>query len=148
MVSLNYMPMTEIDLDEVAALDAGIQEFSWSHGNFRDSLVAGHESWLQRQDERVIAFAVTMQVVDETHLLVIGVTRDRQRSGLGARLLDFLCVRARTAGMQRMLLEVRASNDSAIAFYRRFNFDEIGRRRGYYPAHQGREDALVMACSL
>ena len=51
--------------------------------------------------------------------------------------------------MTRMLLEVRPSNSSAIAFYRHFGFVEIGRRRGYYPASdRAREDAIVMAKGL
>jgi ribosomal protein S18 acetylase RimI-like enzyme len=50
--------------------------------------------------------------------------------------------------MTRMLLEVRPSNESAIAFYRQAGFSEIGRRRGYYPASAGREDAIVMAREL
>jgi len=51
--------------------------------------------------------------------------------------------RARSDGATRMLLEVRAANEPAIAFYRRFGFSQIGLRRGYYPATIGREDALV-----
>ena len=59
--------------------------------------------------------------------------------------LEPLRAAARRAGMERMLLEVRPSNAAAIAFYRQAGFTEIGRRRGYYPAHEGREDAIVMA---
>lgn len=143
-----FVPMTAADLGAVAAVEQDIQAFPWTPGNFSDSLAAGHECWLRREDGRVAAFAVTMPVVDETHLLDIGVARERQRRGLGAALLGFLCQRARAAGMARMLLEVRQSNGAAIAFYRRFDFAEIGRRRGYYPAHEGREDAIVMAKNL
>ena len=60
-------------------------------------------------------------------------------------MLRFLSDLARQAGMLRMLLEVRVSNLKAITFYRHFGFAEIGRRRGYYPAQTGREDAIVMA---
>lgn len=143
-----YEPMTAVDLDAVTAVEQDIQAFPWTLGNFRDSLAAGHEGWLRREAGRVAAFAVTMPAVDETHLLDIGVARKHQRRGLGAALLAFLCARARQAGMARMLLEVRPSNGAAIAFYRRFEFAEIGRRRGYYPAVAGREDAIVMARNL
>jgi len=140
--------MTTGDLDEVAALEGRIQAFPWSLGNFRDSLFSGHGCWLRRSAGRVAAFAVTMPVVDETELLDIGVAPDLQRHGQGRELLDFLCTQARQEGMQRMLLEVRPSNQAAIAFYRQLDFVEIGRRRGYYPAHEGREDAIVMAKTL
>lgn len=140
--------MTADDLDEVVALEQRIQAFPWTPGNFRDSLAAGHEAWLKREDGRVAAFAIAMSVVDEMHLLAIGVTPQRQRQGVGAALLDFLCANARADGLARMLLEVRPSNAGALAFYRRAGFAEIGRRRGYYPSAEGREDAIVMAKEL
>ncbi len=63
-------------------------------------------------------------------------------------MLEFLCATGRTHGMTRMLLEVRVSNVAACAFYQHTGFVEIGRRRGYYPADTGREDAIVMARNL
>lgn len=143
-----FLPMTAADLDEVTALEQRIQDFPWTLGNFRDSLVAGHACWLHREADALVSFAVTMRVIDEEHLLDIGVAPGRQRQGQGAALLQFLCARARADGMTRMLLEVRPSNTTAIAFYRREDFAEIGRRRGYYPAREGREDAVVMAKPL
>lgn len=56
--------------------------------------------------------------------------------------------RARAEGMVQVLLEVRESNDAAYRLYRQEGFREIGRRKGYYPAASGREDARVMALSL
>jgi ribosomal-protein-alanine acetyltransferase len=144
----DFAPMTAADLEEVTAVEQLIQDFPWTLGNFRDSLAAGHDCWLRREGGAVAAFAVTMRIVDEEHLLDIGVAPERQRAGLGRTLLAFLCGRARQAGMTRMLLEVRPSNEKAIAFYRHFDFAEIGRRRGYYPAREGREDAIVMAKTL
>lgn len=143
-----FVPMTVADLEAVTALEQRVQDFPWTLGNFRDSLGAGHGGWVYREADVLVAFAVTMRVLDEEHLLVIGVLPERQRGGLGGALLACLCVRAREAGVTRMLLEVRPSNEKAIAFYRHFDFAEIGRRRGYYPAHAGREDAIVMAKTL
>jgi ribosomal-protein-alanine N-acetyltransferase len=140
--------MTEGDLAEVTAAEQRIHPFPWSPGNFRDSLAAGHDCWLKREAGTLVAFAVVMRAVDEAHLLNISVVPERQRVGLGRTLLDFLGDQAHQAGMKRMLLEVRISNTQAIAFYRHVDFAEIGRRRGYYPASAGREDAIVMAKTL
>lgn len=145
---MTFMPMTESDLAEVTALEERLQSFPWSLGNFRDALSAGYGASLLREDGVVIGFVVTMPAVDETHLLVIGVAPHRQRSGLGRALLVHAENVARQAGMTRMLLEVRPSNAAALHFYRRTGFAEIGRRRGYYPAEAGREDAIVMAKTL
>jgi ribosomal-protein-alanine N-acetyltransferase len=59
-----------------------------------------------------------------------------------------LLERARQAGMDDALLEVRPSNTLAIALYQSMGFVEIGRRRGYYQADGGREDALVLRFGL
>lgn len=140
--------MTCDDLEKVVALEQRIQAFPWTPGNFIDSLAAGHNCWVQHETDRIVAFAITMHAVDEEHLLDIGVAPECQRQGCGTRLLDFLCNTARTQRMGRMLLEVRPSNLHAIAFYRHHDFAEIGRRRGYYPTLDGREDAIVMAKTL
>lgn len=145
---MTFLPMGTDDLAEVVALEERVQAFPWSSGNFRDALVAGYGAWVAREQEALDGFVVTMPAVDEVHLLVIAVAPQRQRGGLGAALLAYACEQARQAGMGRMLLEVRPSNQAAIAFYRQFDFVEIGRRRGYYPAAEGREDAIVMAKTL
>ena len=72
-------------------------------------------------------------------------------AGFGMRhlqLLEHLMAEAGRQGGRECFLEVRASNQSAYRLYERFGFNEIGRRRDYYPAVGGREDALVMACPL
>ncbi len=51
-------------------------------------------------------------------------------------------------GASTLLLEVRPSNEKALALYRHFGFQQIGVRRGYYPATGGREDALVLTHAL
>ena len=66
-------------------------------------------------------------------------------TGLGRFLLERIAARARSQGMASILLEVRPSNERALNVYRRYGYVEIGRRKGYYPAHEGkREDAIVM----
>ena len=73
---------------------------------------------------------------------------ERQSRGLGRHLLRALLKTARDHRVQRVFLEVRPSNPQAIALYHSEGFNEIGRRPRYYPAENGREDALVMALEL
>ena len=140
--------MTADDLDAVVALEASLQAFPWSRGNFADSLAAGHEMRVLRVGGDLVGFSVLMSIVDEAHLLVIGVDRRQQRHGHGARLLGQVIATARAGGAVRLLLEVRAANTQAIAFYQGLGFAQIGVRRGYYPAVAGREDALVFEIGL
>src|SRR5574339_397573 len=68
--------------------------------------------------------------------------------GVGRQMLMLLIERASQAGMQDVFLEVRPSNLHAIALYQSVGFAEVGRRRDYYQAAEGREDALVLKLSL
>lgn len=145
---LHFSAMTEADLDAVAAAEARIYAFPWTPGNFADSLAAGHDAWLAHEGGRMAGYAVMMQVLDEVHLLNISVLPELQRNGRGSALLSHLVAWARTRAATRMLLEVRPGNLAGQGFYRRHGFVEIGRRRDYYPAHAGREDAIVMAREL
>jgi [ribosomal protein S18]-alanine N-acetyltransferase len=75
--------------------------------------------------------------------------RDEFRSvGFGRRLLEHLLERAAAAGTNEAYLEVRPSNLSAIRLYQRLGFEQIGIRRGYYQAPDGREDAIVLKLEL
>ena len=146
-MSLNPAPafsaLREADLDGVTALEASLQDFPWSRGHFVDSLKDGHSALVCRAGAETVGFAVSMVVLDEAHLLNIGIDRRFQGLGYGAALLQRVMDDAREAGAHRLLLEVRVSNRQAVAFYLRFGFTQIGLRRGYYPAASGREDALI-----
>jgi ribosomal-protein-alanine N-acetyltransferase len=136
------------DIDAIVTFEERIYPFPWSRGNFVDSLAAGYSAWVCRDDDGMIGYAVLMRVADEAQLLNISILPERQRCGLGSALLKHLFAVARSHGAVRMLLEVRPSNQSGRALYERFGFIQVGRRRGYYPWHEGREDALVMARDL
>ena len=145
---LRYRAMTADDLDAVAVAERRIYAFPWTRGNFADSLAAGHDAWLAQEHGQMTGYAVMMQVLDEAHLLNITVLPELQRGGRGSALLLYLFDQARAQAVTRMLLEVRPGNLGGQALYRRHGFAEIGRRRDYYPAHEGREDAIVMARDL
>jgi ribosomal-protein-alanine N-acetyltransferase len=136
--------MVEDDLDWVVEQEISLHRFPWSRGNFTDSLAAGHGCWLMRNAEMPVGYAVVLDVLDEAHLLNIGVVHAAQRRGFGRCLLKHLISAAKNKGARQFFLEVSPSNLSAIALYRRAGFVEIARRKGYYPSPDGREDAIVM----
>jgi ribosomal-protein-alanine N-acetyltransferase len=143
-----FAPMRESDLDDVACMESTLYDFPWTRVNFADSLVAGYCCRVLCLDGVLAAYAVMMCVLDEAHLLNVSVARDRQRQGLGRKMLDHLAREAVEYGAERMFLEVRPSNAAARAMYDAAAFQPIGRRPRYYPALDGREDALVMSAEL
>lgn len=136
-------------VEALAALAAEVADYPWRAAQFADSLAAGHQLLgLQAADGTLLGFAVWSQVLDDAELLDIGVAPACRRQGLGQRLLDAVMAAARAQGAQRLLLEVRAGNLAAQALYQRAGFRLSGRRKGYYPAADGREDACLMDVGL
>jgi len=136
--------MHEEDLERVIAIETALYEFPWTLGNFRDSLHAGHSGWICTANRELAGYAILMIGWGEAHLLNISIAASWQRKGLGESLLRFLIDLSRERHCERMLLEVRRSNMVARQLYLRNRFVEIGERKGYYPAIQGREDAIVL----
>jgi tRNA threonylcarbamoyladenosine biosynthesis protein TsaB len=142
-------PMLRGDLDAVATLEREVQSFPWTRGNFADALDADYGAWVLRENDRITGFCILMHAPDVAHLLVIAVDKRLHRGGRGGRLVKWCEARARERGIPGLLLEVRPSNASAIAFYEQHGFVRVGLRRNYYPAGGGsREDALVMRKDL
>jgi [ribosomal protein S18]-alanine N-acetyltransferase len=140
--------MQDGDLAEVMAIENAIYTHPWTRGNFGDSLRAGYQCWTWRVGAELIGYFVLLVAAGECHLLNLSVAAERQRAGHGTELLKEAMRLARSSGAERIFLEVRPSNLGAKALYERFGFREISVRRGYYPAHGGREDALVLTLAL
>jgi len=145
---IEMLPMNARDFDEIMRIENVVYPFPWTRGNFADSLVAGYSAWVCRVGGELVGYVVVMLALDEAHLLNISVARNRQGMGFGARLLRHAMQIARQLGAERLLLEVRPSNSAALDLYRHFGFVRIGLRKAYYPAPEGREDALVLQSSL
>jgi ribosomal-protein-alanine N-acetyltransferase len=144
----DMLPMNVHDLDEVLAIEYRAYPFPWGRGNFADSISAGYSCWVCRVGGELVGYFVVMLAVDDVHLLNLCVAEKHRGRGLGARLLRQAMMAGRQGGATSLLLEVRPSNEKALALYKHFGFQQIGVRRGYYPAEQGREDALVLTHSL
>ncbi len=145
--NIEFRPMQAADLERVLALEESAFSHPWTRKLYIDALTS-YECWVMYVDNQHVGHGVISQVLDEAHLLNIAIAVEQQGQGFGLQLLEYLMQRASQRGCVECLLELRASNRAAYALYERFGFNEIGRRRDYYPALDGHEDALVMACTL
>jgi ribosomal-protein-alanine N-acetyltransferase len=116
---------------------------TWTASMYRDELRRSDtRHYLVAEDgSGVVGWAGLIVYPDEAHVSTIGVARDRQGKGIGARLLDALLAEA-DRRTPVVLLEVRADNDRAIGLYERRGFVEMGRRPRYY--QPSGTDAVVM----
>jgi [ribosomal protein S18]-alanine N-acetyltransferase len=141
-------PMMEIDLSEVAQVEQRSYAFPWSENIFRDCLRVGYTCRSLDLSGQIVGYAVMSLGAGEAHILNVCVRHEFRNLGFGRRLLEHLLERAAAAGVAEAFLEVRPSNVSAIRLYQHLGFEQIGIRRGYYQAPDGREDAIVLKREL
>ncbi|RLK51202.1 [SSU ribosomal protein S18P]-alanine acetyltransferase [Alkalispirillum mobile] len=137
--------MIEADLPEVLQVEQRAYSWPWTYGIFRDCLRAGYPGWVCVCSGHIVGFVLVAAAAGEGHILNLCVSPDRRREGVGRALIDRVIQEAPAHEVQELFLEVRPSNKAAQALYRSVGFEQVGRRRGYYPAAGGREDALVLA---
>ncbi len=147
---VSIRPGTASDLRALAAIEKSAARQPWSLSQFVEASLGERNASLVLTDREggILGFALYQCVTDEATLLNIAVLPEAQGRGYGGRLLQALRERLAALGARRLLLEVRRGNSRAIALYRRHGFVEDGVRSGYYPAAEGREDALLMSCPL
>jgi len=145
---LVFRPMVEEDLPEIMRVEKSAYRFPWNEVIFRDCLRVGYCCWLLESDDEAIAHGVMSVMAGESHILNLCVHPQAQNAGIGKEMLNHLLDIARQHRAEIVFLEVRPSNEVAKRLYRSAGFDEVGIRSNYYPADDGREDALIMARNL
>jgi [ribosomal protein S18]-alanine N-acetyltransferase len=124
---------------------ADLERMTLSAGHVADVLVSRGSF-----GDVVTGFAISRIVAGEAELLTIVLDREVRGQGHSRALLEHHALSVRRAGGEVLFLEVAADNNPALALYRKSGFQEIGRRKGYYPAETGdmRRDALTMRADL
>jgi len=141
----NYRLMRLDDVENVFAIDEDIYPFPWTEGIFTDCINASQLCIVNEIENKIVSYGVVGMIVNEAHILNLSVRRDMQGKSYGRELLVYLLDLAQRSGAVRALLEVRESNQIALALYQSLGFEEIGIRKDYYPAEGGRENAIVLA---
>lgn len=136
------------DYDDLLFIEEQAHLYPWPASTLYWCLEQAHlRSFVLEQAREIIGFAIYECVLDEATLLNIAIIPTAQGHGHGRRLLrDSLL--ALDSSIVRVFLEVRVSNEPALQLYAAEGFVEIGRRKNYYPALAGREDARVFELDL
>lgn len=134
-------PMTPADVAAVAGLEQVSFTEPWSPAAYFEELARDDRIYLVIEEgSSILAAGGMMLVEDDAHVMTLAVAPEHRRRGEGTRLLLGLIDAALERGATSLTLEVRASNDAAIGLYRRFGFETVGVRPGYYEG----EDAVIM----
>jgi ribosomal-protein-alanine N-acetyltransferase len=140
--------MRHEDLSHVSDIERRSYEFPWSHGVFRDCLLAGYQCIVLEREGDVAGYGILSVAAGEAHILNLCIGPSWRSHGYGERLLDDMLFRARTSSVREIFLEVRPSNENALALYKKKGFYKVANRPAYYQAQEGREDAAVLAKKL
>lgn len=140
--------MVHDDLTQTSDIEQRSYDFPWSHGVFRDCLLAEYHCIVIERPDGVVGYAILSIAAGEAHILNLCVDPLHRHIRYGERLLDEVLLRARRADVTEIFLEVRPSNAAALALYKKKGFHQITQRPAYYQAKGGREDAAVLCRNL
>jgi ribosomal-protein-alanine N-acetyltransferase len=144
MPELSFRSARESDVAEILRIERLSYAFPWTEGIFRDCLRVNYTCRVAEIGVAVAGYGIMSVAAGEAHLLNLCVGEDYRCRGIGRRLLAHLLQVAASVGAREAFLEARPSNTSAIRLYQSLGFVQIGVRRGYYQAVDGREDAIVL----
>lgn len=139
----NIVPMDQNHIESLVELERLSFSHPWTETQLRDSLYMDNASFLVAEGEegKVLGYAGLTVVLDEGYINNIAVFPKYHKQGVGGQILDVYC-RFAMANLAFLTLEVRQSNEAALALYQKFGFVEEGLRKDYYDSPT--EDALIL----
>ena len=141
---MNIRRMTLDDLAQVVAIDTASFSLPWPERSFRFEITDNPASraWVAEIDGKIVGMIVAWLLVDDAQMATLATHPDFRRQGIARKLLSFSLQSMMSEGALTSVLEVRESNAAAQEMYRKFGFEESGRRPRYYRDND--EDAILM----
>lgn len=146
MLSLFIRPMQDADIESVLSIERHAFTHPWSNGHFQQEILSSHAIPLVGEHQGAIISYICLSVLlDEAQILNIAVDSNYRNRNVGRQLMQYAAATAVERGARTLLLEVRQSNEAAIALYEKLGFSRDGIRKKYY---EGQEDAVLMSKPL
>ena len=140
---IQLIPMDNCHVAQVAALEKQCFSEPWSENSVASELSNPLSAWLVAMDGDALAGYVGSQsVMGESDMMNIAVDAHYRRQGIAQALVEALVAQLKEKGNHSLTLEVRISNQPAIALYEKLGFAQVGRRPNYY--RNPKEDALIL----
>ena len=135
--------MQAADVTAIAELEKTCFTDPWSEQSIASELTNPLSCWLVAiEDDQLVGYVGSQTVLDGSDMMNIAVDPTYRRRGIAEALIQELIAQLKVRKSICLLLEVRASNGSAIALYEKLGFEQVGRRRNYY--RNPKEDALIL----
>ena len=143
--AIRIVPMNADHLEEIERLERICFSRPWSRRMLAEELENQCAAFLVAEDGQtgaVMGYAGLLVVADEGYITNVAVFPEYRRQGVAAKILEIYLNFAQANQLAFLTLEVRPSNEAAIALYQRHGFEEVGRRKNYYDLPK--EDALIL----
>ena len=138
---------TEEDIPYIAELEAKTFSDAWTLQGVRETFEQSHAFiTVAEVDDKIVGYCIIYYVMDEAEIARIATSKTVRRTGIGNGLLHYTCECCRDKQIACLLLDVRESNEGAIAFYRNYGFQTDGTRKNFYDTPK--EDAVLMSMNL
>lgn len=148
MKELDFAAIVPSDYDEIYTIEKSAYPIPWTEKTMR-SMMSGDEYKIKITCyDKIVGYVFVMTVLDEATILNITIDPLHQGQGFGKKLLQYVKSELTEKKIVSIFLEVRQSNIAALSLYESEGFHEIDIRKNYYPTVNGREDAIIMACTL
>lgn len=147
-MSLTFHPITLDNVNELIPIENNCHSHPWSEKTFKSCIGERYFGHFLKDQNNIIGFYVGEYILGEATLMDICISPAYQGNGYGKHILKYFTQEAKSLGAEKLHLEVRAKNISALMMYINDGYAEVARRTGYYPSAIGYEDAIVMQKSL
>lgn len=142
-----FRNMTEQDVIPVAELEKKVFSDAWTSTGIYETFCQDQAFvTVAENDGKIVGYCIIYYVMDEAEIARIAVDEKVRRQGVGRGLLDFVCECCKVKHVQRLLLDVRESNENARRFYEQYGFAVDGIRKNFYD--QPKENAVLMSKSI
>ena len=142
-----FRNMTEQDVIPVAELEKKVFSDAWTSTGIYETFCQDQAFvTVAENDGEIVGYCIIYYVMDEAEIARIAVDEKVRRQGVGRGLLDFVCECCKVKHVQRLLLDVRESNENARRFYEQYGFAVDGIRKNFYD--QPKENAVLMSKSI
>lgn len=135
--------MRKEDLEQVSTMEAACFSMPWSKKSFEENLNRSDAVYVVARDgDKVLGYCGAYVILNEADINQVAVEPLHRKKGVGRKMLAALLEKLRKAGADAVTLEVRKSNEAAIALYESIGFVTEGIRKNFY--EKPVEDALIM----
>ena len=149
LISISYNRLSHDDIDSIVLIEQQNSHNPWSKNQLIESILnPANLCYSISIKNQIIGYLMALPALDTADVLNISINKACQRKGYGNKLLLYLIKELKDRMISQLILEVRVSNQNAIAFYLKHGFEEISLRKDYYMNHSKhpnqKEDGIIM----